>query len=472
MGRTRTRGALVQIVATRLLLREQPPRALVSRLLVGFAAVLVIATTTQLVTAGHLALVVLIGLSSLGVLATGCLYLFNPALAVSVVGVALGCASLMTALSVATGFESAITREVTRLNGHVLLTKYGLDFFEYEELGDRLLDDPRVTAASPFAYAMVAVAPEGESEAVGERPVVVMGKGLDPQRAGALSGIAEVMGRGDLSGLRPGDVRHRPGLVLGDRVASRVGVAVGDEVRIVVPAEISMDPDAGRRAPRHGVFEVLDLLHTGTADIDGNVVLMHLTAAQALFFREGRVTGIELELTDADLADDVATWIDTELPRMYRTSTWEQTNQPTLVGLRQIKIALSLVLGLMMLVAASSLVSSMLLLIRRKRPQIATFLALGSEQALMFWVFEAVGLLAGAVGASVGLALGGLYCLVIHTYEYPLAGDVYPLDHLPVVVRAPEALGPAMAAVLLCGLASGPVALVATRVGIVRGLNR
>lgn len=472
MPRTRTRRALIRIVATRLLWRDTPPRKLVTRVLVGSLLVLGAATALQLATSGHLALVAVIGLASLGALGAGSLRVFKPALGISIVGVALGCASLITALAVATGFEEAITREVTRLNGHVLLTKYGLDFFEYEKLGDRLAADARVSAVSPFAFATVAVGPEAEPSSATDPPMIVMGKGLDPERAGELDAIGEVMARGDLSGLRPGDNRHAPGVILGDRVASRIGVGVGDMVRIVVPSEIDGRPETGAQPPRHAAFEVLDLLHTGTADIDGAVALMHLTAAQALFFREGRVTGIELQLVDADLADEVARELDASLPRVYRTSTWEQSNQPTLVGLRQIKIALSLVLGLIMLVGASSLVSSMLLLIRGKRPQIATFLALGSDPGLMFWVFETVGVLTGTIGAGLGLGLGGLYCLVIHSYRYPLAGDVYPLDHLPVVVRAPEALGPALAAVVLCGLASGPVALVATRVGILRGLNR
>jgi ABC-type lipoprotein release transport system permease subunit len=71
-----------------------------------------------------------------------------------------------------------------------------------------------------------------------------------------------------------------------------------------------------------------------------------------------------------------------------------------------------------------------------------------------------------------GLLLGGLYCLVIDTFRYPLGGDVYPVDHLPVVVRPIDALGPAAAAVLLCAFASGPVAMLAARVRVIASLKR
>jgi lipoprotein-releasing system permease protein len=461
-------------MAARLMFRERAPRPFVRRLLAGSALVLVIAGAVQLSGASSVAAVALIGVSSLALVAAICMALFTPALGVSVMGIALGCASLMTALAVTTGFERAIVREVTRMNGHVLLTKYGLDFFEYEELADRFARDPRVRAASPFAYSMVAVVRDLEEGTEGEtgRPAVVVGKGLDPARAQAMSGVAHVMGRGDLSGLRPGDARHLPGVVPGDRLARELGVGVGDRVRLVLPAEIDGSDDVFGGPPRHAPFEVLDLLHTGVAEFDANLVLMHLTAGQALFFREGRVTGIELELHDPDAAETVAGDLEGELPRMYRTSTWRETNAPTLVSLEQIRFALAVVLGLTVLVAAASLVASLLLIVRSKRSAIATLMALGSDARAVFWVFEVVGLLAGLVGAGLGMLLGGLYCLVIRAHDLPLASDVYPLDHLPVLLRVSDALAPAVIAIALCGMVSGPVALVATRVRIVSGLRR
>jgi lipoprotein-releasing system permease protein len=157
---------------------------------------------------------------------------------------------------------------------------------------------------------------------------------------------------------------------------------------------------------------------------------------------------------------------------VYRTSTWQDTNAPTLVGLEQIRFALAVVLGLTVLVAATSLVASLLLMVRSKQSAIATLMALGSDARAVFWVFEAVGLLSGLVGAGLGMLLGGLYCLVIHAHDLQLASDVYPLDHLPVLLSASDALAPAVIAVALCGVVSGPVALVATRVRIVSGLRR
>ncbi len=489
-----TRWPVVRMMAARLMLRDEPVGSGVRRLLLGSAVVVVSSTALLLSGVHHLALVVAIALGGMALLAGLTLRLFNPAMAVSVVGVALACASLMTALSVTAGFQLEITRALARLNGHVLLTKYGLDFFEYERLADQWREHPEVTAASPFAYSMVAVVyqpgqqnlDDDEAGDDGEAgidddgaepsgpppagPAIVVGKGLLPERAAELDGFLDVLGGHDASVLRPGDTRHVPGIVLGRGLATRLGAEVGAVVRVVVPPGVGETEVGG--PPRHAPFEVLDIMTTGTSELDGNMVLMHISAAQALFFREARATGIEFELTDPELAETIADQMAAQLPQLYRISTWRETNSPMLLGLQQIRATLSLVLGLMVVVAASSLIASLLLLVRRKRHGIAVMMAVGGARSLVFWVFEAVGLFAGGVGAVLGLSLGGLYCLVIDTFHYPLGSDIYPIDHLPVTIRTIDAVGPAAVAILLCGLASGPVALLAARVRVIASLKR
>lgn len=476
----KTQWPWIRMAASRLVVRDGPPVGAVDRLLWGSLAVTALGTVVLFAGVHQLWVVTAIGLASMLAMAAVCLRLLLPAMAVSVIGIALSCASLMTALSVTEGFTQEITRAMARLNGHVLLTKYGLDFFEYRDIADAWMEDPRITAASPFAFSMVAavnVMPEDEPDVDetgqerGRDPAVVLGKGLDPKRAADLDGLADVLDGGDLEALRPGGP-GRPGAVLGVGLAQRLGLSVGDRMRLVVPAEIDGTQAAGAGPPRHAEFDVLDILRTGNSEYDRNLVLVHITAGQALFFREGRVTGIEFELADPEQADAVAEQMQAELGEVYRLSTWRETNAPLLIGLQQIRLTLAVVLGLMVVMAATSLVASLLLLVRRKRHDIAVMMAVGGDRRLMFWVFEAVGILAGLMGAALGLTLGGLYCVVIDSYRYPLVGDVYPVDHLPVVVSTGDAFGPALVAIALCAAASGPVAVIASKVGILETLRR
>ena len=134
--------------------------------------------------------------------------------------------------------------------------------------------------------------------------------------------------------------------------------------------------------------------------------------------------------------------------------------------------AVPLVLALLEVVAATALIASLLLLVRRKKAEIAALMALGADGRAVFWIFEAVGLLAGAVGALVGVLLGLLLSGLVALYRYPLSSDVYPVEHLPVRLTALDVLLPGLAAVLLCGLVSGPVALIAAKQPLLPGLRR
>ncbi len=510
---TRTRWALLRLCAGRLAFRERPAAARVR--IAGFVAVAVALGCAVAIALGahHVALLVALALASLIALPLVCLRLFPAAMAVSVVGIALSCASLMTSLAVTSGFLSEISRAVARFNGHVLMTKYGLDFFEYEAIADRVLSDERVVAASPFAFSMVAIVPDDgatpattsshvtgvdpsssadpwapalAAEARGltqtERaqakdepargPAIVVAKGIDPRRAAGLRGLSATFHRGDLAALRPASSNTRPGIVLGVGLARELGVVVGDRVRVVVPAEIDGAAASAGAPPRHATFDVLDLLEVGVGEFDRQMALMHITAGQALFFREGRVTGIEFELTEPSLADAVVADWSAELPQMYRLSTWRESNSDLLLVLEQVRIVLSLVLGLMVLVGAASLVASLLLVIRRKHHDIGVLLAVGCDGWIVFWVFELVGLVAGAVGAVLGVALGAFYCAVIAAFDYPLATDVYPLSHLPVQIAVVDVVVPVAVVLVLCGVASGPVARMAARVRIIGALGR
>ncbi len=463
------------MVAGRFLLREDPPGQTSLRVLVVALLIAVGAVVGTLAGAGSMAVPLTAVVASLIAVGMLCIRILMPAVAVAVFGMALGCAALTTVLGVTSGFEHELTLRMTRMNGHVLLTKYGLGFVEYPEIAAKWREDPRVVAVSPFAYAMAALVPireDGEQATGGRGPAIVAVKGIDPDAAADMEGLNVLLESGGLSAMRPGDTRHVPGIALGVRLVERLHVDIGDHVSLVLPADLDGGRDISSRPPRHATFEVLDRLDTGVTELDTSLAMVHLSAGQALFFAKARVTGIEFELTDPELAPAFAVELEASLPPAFRATSWQQQSAATLAGLRQVRAAVSLVIGLLEVVAASALVASLLLLIRRKQPAIAVLMSIGSSDRLIFWVFEAIGGLAGVVGALVGVGLGSAYAGLIAAFRYPLEGDVYPIDHLPVLLGFWDLLGPAIAAVVICTLVSGPVALVAAKVPVLRGLGR
>jgi len=462
--------AFVRLLASRLIRRRgEPPRG-ATRLgvlgLVGLCLALVglgLGLRGPIVVAG-------LWLASLAILVAVLVARLRAMLVVSVLGLALGVASLFVVLGVGSGVERLLVGSLARLNGHAMVNKYGLDFFEYEEVAAGLEADPRVRAASPFVFGVGAIVLVGFHEGAVElnEPVVITIKGIDPERFAGFSAVDELFAVGGLDSLRPADTHTRPGLALGVRLARRLGAKPGDVVRVVVPAEIRQAVDANDGRPRHAEFDVLGLLDTGFAEFDASFVLVHLSAAQAVVYGQRRASGIELELRHARLgaAVPIARELTAELnrplteqdrPPLYRSGSWIE-NSAVITSIRQTKALLALILSLIVVVASGSLVGSLLLMVRRERRHIGVLAALGARSRQLFVAFELVGVAVGGLGSLLGVALGGISLAALGLLRVDLDPAIYMIDHLPVSFVLVDMLVPTGLAILVCAVATGPIA--------------
>jgi lipoprotein-releasing system permease protein len=480
----------VGLVARRLMVRQD--RAPHARKLAWLSAA-VLVLSGCLLAAGSRGMLVVAGFWLASLLGLVCMLILHlrAMLVVSVLGLALGVASLFVVLGVASGIEQLLVDSLARLNGHAMVSKYGLDFYEYDDVVAKLEADPRVHAASPFVFGVAAIVlveqeQQQESAAAGSvggdelEPVVVTIKGVDPEQLDDFSTTAELFETGDFTALRPAGPRTRPGVVLGTRLARRIGARPagsagepGDVVRIVVPDAISQDRDPTEGVPRYGEFEVLGLLDTGFAEFDASFVLVHISAAQALVFGQRRASGIELELEHARLGNSmgIATELaevlnrpltEQKLPPLYRAASWADRSA-TLISIRQTKALIVVVLSLIILVASGSLLGALLLLVRRERRHIGVYAALGARPRQLFWVFESVGVAIGGVGSLLGLAWGAVSLFALSLLRLDLDADVYLIDHLPVAFVFADLLVPTVIAVMVCAVVTGPVALRVSR---------
>lgn len=404
-------------------------------------------------------------LVTIACLGFGLARLLLPSLAVSILGLSVGVASLIGVSAVARGFEGELERRLARVHGHVLISKYGLDFTEYETVADRWLEHEAIRAASPFAYGSAVMV--GDAVGSGTLTTVAMVKGVLPARAGDVDGFASVFASRGPAALQPANLDALPTIALGYRLARRHGLAVGDRVRLAtLDVLLASAADA---PPRTAEFTVVDILETGVLELDERLAFMHLHAAQALLFARRRVSGVELELFDPSIAPRVAAEVasvqnaDHRLP-LYRTTHWREQNAGSLGLIRQVRGALSLVLGLMVVVATSSLVASLLLLLRRRRRATAVLSTLGATPRQVFAIYESLGVFVGVVGGGLGLALGAGFSKLLANTPISIAREAYAIATLPVEFDWITCVVPVGVAVVTCALVTIPAALSASRI--------
>ncbi len=153
------------------------------------------------------------------------------------------------------------------------------------EVTARLERDPRVSG-----FAVRALSPGMLSSAANYRPIEVVG--IEPDRERLVSQVASVIVQGDFfAGKNPRD------LVIGARLASDLGVTIGDRVVLTVA-------QAGSGNLAQDLFFVSGIYKFGSRDLDRGAALIRLREAQELLAIDSAAHEIVLQLRNPELARD------------------------------------------------------------------------------------------------------------------------------------------------------------------------
>ena len=400
------------------------------------------------------------------------LNLFSGFTAVSVVGVAIGVLALVVVLSVTSGFQESFKQKVLGVNAHVVAMKP--DFSEYRDVEKKALREKHVVAAAPFVLyeAMLAA---GRSMAGSEIT------GIDPKLSPNVLALRPSMRAGRVEDLAlrlpPSDGgAPLPAIFVGEELAKKLKLAIGDRVRVVSP-ETALDlARAGQgpgEQPATHEFRLAGVFYTGFEEYDSRLAYVNLTDAQQLYAGQGDVvTGVELKLDDIDAARDVARKLYDDLGGPpYQVIDWETLNHNLFAALRMQKMAITVILTLIIIVAAFNIVAAMTMLVIGKAKEIAILKSMGMRSAGVARVFQTAGLLIGLAGTSGGLAIGLTTIAVLRRYGYQLDPHVYLIDRLPVKVNVEELVMTACITLAICLLATLYPAIKAARLPPVEGLR-
>ncbi|RCU52581.1 MULTISPECIES: lipoprotein-releasing ABC transporter permease subunit [Corallincola] len=331
----------------------------------------------------------------------------------SITGVMLGVAALIIVTSVMNGFESELKRRILGIVPQVTIqAEDGSPIKAWPDLIEQSSTIAHVKGATPF------IASEGMAQS---RKTLrgAMIYGVWPEQETALSTIGNHMISGELGWLKSGEF----GVVIGRGMGAKLGVNVGDSIRLMV-AEGSVFTPMGRM-PSQRRFRVVGMYEVG-ADIDTFVVLIHGDDAARLTRKPiGSAEGIRLYLDDAFLADQTATKLTSLLPAKWQVDTWSRSQGKLFSAVKMEKNMMWLLLSLIIAVAAFNIVSALVMLVGEKRAEIAILKTLGLTPAGVQTVFLFQGIYNGVVGTLLGLIIGSAIVLNLDVLT--------PILNLPLV---------------------------------------
>lgn len=369
---------------------------------------------------------------------------------ISVAGVCVGVMALIVVMSVMTGFDEALRDTIIGNRSHLDLRLSGnRSIGNYKEAIEELKAvSPDIVAASPVVVAE-ALLRRGNGATTGG---IILG--IDPEMESEVTDLAENLtehkGRTFGEGQLPGDKE----IVLGYRIARRLGVFVGDDILVYTANSRSSHPllrgGSGLSLTISGISEAQ------MSDIDTVYAYVNLDTAEKLTGRNG-VDSIHCKLSNPDLADKVKRAIeDSDLP--YYGETWFESQADFFGALKQEKVAMFIILAFIILVAAFNITSTLIMIVLEKQRDIGILRTLGVSSRSVIGLFILEGLLIGLSGTFAGVILGTVFAFYINPIAEVIAwcmgvdlfsSTIYYYDHIPSKVMPNDVVWITISAVIL-----------------------
>ena len=341
---------------------------------------------------------------------------------ISLIGIALAVFALIATLAVRQGFRAEFVDTVLGSNAHV--TAYAVPVSRPNGTVDRTIGDfaDRAEAVRQVdGVTRVAPLVRGNVMAThGGRNAGVQVYGIAPEDLATIPRVADPeTGRGDLS-------RFPEGIAIGSGVATDLGIALGDRLRII-------SPDGARTAfgtsPRIGAYEVTWIFSAGRWDIDHTRIYMPFGEAQSFFNRDGVADELEVMVEAPEEIERLAGPIMDAMGGRAMLWTWKDSSGAFLRALDIEDNVMFVILSILVLIAAMNIVSGLIMLVKNKGRDIGILRTMGLTEGSVLRVFFICGALTGIVGTALGVALGIAFALSIDSIfglaDWLAGGDVW-----------------------------------------------
>jgi len=348
----------------------------------------------------------------------------------SLLGIALGVATLIIVMAVMNGFRHELLGRILGVNGHLAVYSEQGRIAEFEALAEQVAVLNHVKAVIPQIQAQVMVT-AGDIARGGV--VRAMRREDFLSRDVVVEGVRKKGGSLD-------DFGDPDMVVVGHRLAQQLGLKVGSSITLVSPSGSATVIGTVPRIKSYRIGAVFDV---GMFEYDSSFIYMPLEAAQLFFRLKNMANALEVFLDSPDVAREVRGEVALKIGPGFRTFDWQQSNQSFFNAIQVERNVMFLILSLIILVAAFNILSGQTMLVKDKGRDIAVLRTMGASRASVLKIFFLSGASIGVVGTLAGFVLGLAFSENIETIRQGLQGltgtelfsaEIYFLSRLPAVV--------------------------------------
>jgi lipoprotein-releasing system permease protein len=370
---------------------------------------------------------------------------------IAIGGVVVGVSALIVVMAVMNGLQRDLREKILIGSPDLRLLTFGTEMSmpDWRATLQKVKATEGVVAAAPWVHT------KGLARSGSNSPDLAFISGIEPQGRGVaeVTSIRQHAVQGDFR-FASSDGLTR-GVVVGDLLANRLGVVLGDSLVLVTVSPQDISASTGQLIPTTMKFEVTGIFQSGMYEYDDNYVFIAIDAARELASLGDAVTGIEVRTTNRWAASDVGARLEQDLGYPYRAVDWQEQNSSLFQALKLEKLGMGVILGLIILVAAFNIVSNLTMVVADKTREIGILKAMGMRSASIKQIFFLQGLTIGVLGTALGVGLGLVVSTLIGEKKLiPLDPQIYFIDHLPAFNEVTDVLVTIAASILIAALAT------------------
>lgn len=360
----------------------------------------------------------------------------------SLIGIALGVATLIIVMSVMNGFRHELIGRILGLNGHMSIYSRQGPIEDYDYQRDLIRDVPGLVQITPMVEGQALITHQGAATGV-------LVRGLSAQDLAKKKLLIDSVNEQHCKNF----VSDR--VFIGTEMARRFNLRVGDALTLISPKPKSTPFGS---MPRSKMFRVGGVFDVGMFEYNNNFIFMPLESAQMFFEIPGRVSMLEVVTADPQTVDQLKPVLQHRLGDAMLVQDWRDNNTSFFNALQVERNVMFLILTLIILVAAFNIISSLIMLVKDKSRDIAILRTMGASRGQVLRIFLITGATIGIVGTFSGLALGVLittnlpaiqHALEVMTNSKLFPAEIYFLSRLPAVIDWHEVISVVVMALVL-----------------------
>jgi lipoprotein-releasing system permease protein len=344
---------------------------------------------------------------------------------ISITGITIGTALLIVVLSVFNGFFDVIKNFLLSYDPDVRIEASGTaTFAQNEKMMNKIRSIPEVQIISPYVEGKALLAMDDAQNEV------VDVKGVERDVFFQLVDIENSV----TTGVFDVTVRDRtPGIIVHEELKNRLRINVGDDLALLSAAGMK-NALTQITVPQTYRFDLRGAYYLQQI-AGGPKVFVDIEAAKRLFKVRNEITGLDLKLTDNEMAEEVKSELTRALGPEFKISTWYDLQKPLYDVMYLEKWGSFVVLILIVIVAVLNIIGSLTMIVIQKQRDIGILMSMGYSKSGIKSIFRKQGLYIGLIGCGIGGSLGLLISWLQMKFGLVKLSSAFIIDAYPVQIN-------------------------------------